>query len=39
MIEVDDLDGALAVAAESRRCDRSSAIEVRPVLDEVPGGA
>lgn len=37
-IEVDNLDVALAVAAELQALRPSSAIEVRPVRDEVPGG-
>ncbi len=37
-IEVDNLDVALAVAAELQALRPSSAVEVRPVRDEVPGG-
>jgi hypothetical protein len=37
-IEVDDLDAALEVAAELQALRPSSAIEVRPVRAEVPGG-
>jgi hypothetical protein len=37
-IEVGNLDVALAVAAELQALRPSSAIEVRPVRDEVPGG-
>jgi hypothetical protein len=38
VIEVDNLDVALAVAAELQALRPSGAIEVRPVRDEVPGG-
>ena len=38
VIEVDNLDVALTVAAELQALRPSSAIEVRPVRDEVPGG-
>jgi hypothetical protein len=39
LIEADDLDGALAVAAELQDLDRTAAIEVRPVLEQELGGA
>jgi hypothetical protein len=39
LVEADDLDGALAVAAELQELGRTAAIEVRPVLDQEPGGA
>ncbi|ADP82494.1 YciI family protein [Pseudofrankia inefficax] len=38
VIEVDNLDEALAVAAELQALRTSGAIEVRPVRDEAPGG-
>jgi hypothetical protein len=37
-IEVDNLDVALAVAAELQALRPSGAVEVRPLRDEVPGG-
>ena len=39
LIEADDLDGALAVAAELQELDVTVAIEVRPVLEQELGGA
>jgi hypothetical protein len=39
VVEVKDLDGALAVAAELQELDGTVAIEVRPVLEDPPGGA
>jgi hypothetical protein len=39
LVEADDLDGALAVAAELQELDRTAAIEVRPVLEQELGGA
>jgi hypothetical protein len=39
LIEADNLDGALAVAAELQELDRTAAIEVRPVLEQELGGA
>ena len=39
LIEADDLDGALAVAAELQELDITAAIEVRPVLEQELGGA
>lgn len=38
-IEADDLDGALAIAAELQELDMTAAIEVRPVFDQELGGA
>jgi hypothetical protein len=39
LVDADDLDGALAVAAELQELDRTAAIEVRPVLETELGGA
>jgi hypothetical protein len=39
MIEADDLDAALAVAAELQALDVTAAIEVRPVFEQELGGA
>ena len=39
VVEADDLDGALAVAAELQALDLTAAIEVRPVLGQELGGA
>lgn len=39
MIEADNLDEALAVAAELQELDVTAAIEVRPVLEQELGGA
>ncbi len=39
LIEADNLDGALAVAAELQQLDVTAAIEVRPVLEQELGGA
>jgi hypothetical protein len=39
LIEADDLDGALAVAAELQDLDTTAAIEVRPVLEQELRGA
>ena len=39
MIEADNLDGALAVAAELQGLDVTAAIEVRPVFEQELGGA
>jgi len=39
VVEADDLDGALAVAAELQELQGTAAIEVRPVLEDPPGGA
>ena len=39
LIEADDLDGALAVAAELQALGVTAAIEVRPVLEQELGGA
>jgi hypothetical protein len=39
LIEADNLDGALAVAAELQELDTSAAIEVRPVFEQELGGA
>jgi hypothetical protein len=39
LIEADNLDGALAVAAQLQMLGRTSAIEVRPVLEQEFGGA
>jgi hypothetical protein len=37
LVEADDLDGALAVAAELQALEGTVAIEVRPVREEPPG--
>ena len=39
LIDADDLDGALAVAAELQELDLTAAIEVRPVLEQELGSA
>ncbi|HEX5585371.1 YciI family protein [Gaiella sp.] len=39
LVEADNLDGALAVAAELQELDRTAAIEVRPVLEQELDGA
>jgi hypothetical protein len=39
LVEADDLDGALAVAAELQELDITAAIEVRPVFEQELGGA
>ncbi|MBS1883439.1 MAG: hypothetical protein JSS97_10860 [Actinobacteria bacterium] len=39
LVEADDLDGALAIAAELQELDVTAAIEVRPVLEQELGGA
>jgi hypothetical protein len=39
LIEADDLDGALAVAAELQELDLTLGIEVRPVFEQELGGA
>jgi hypothetical protein len=39
LVEADNLDGALAVAAELQELDRTAAIEVRPILEQELGGA
>jgi hypothetical protein len=39
LIEAENLDGALAVAAELQELDTTAAIEVRPVLEQELGGA
>jgi hypothetical protein len=39
LIEADNLDGALAVAAELQELDITAAIEVRPVFEQELGGA
>jgi hypothetical protein len=39
MIEADNLDEALAVAAELQELDLTAAIEVRPVFEQELGGA
>jgi hypothetical protein len=39
LVEAENLDGALAVAAELQELDRTAAIEVRPVLETELGGA
>jgi hypothetical protein len=39
LVEADNLDGALAVAAELQELDVSAAIEVRPVLEQELSGA
>jgi hypothetical protein len=39
LIEVDNLDGALAVAGELQELDTTAAIEVRPVFEQELGGA
>jgi hypothetical protein len=39
LIEADNLDGALAVAADLQELDTTAAIEVRPVFEQELGGA
>jgi hypothetical protein len=39
VVEVDNLDGALEIAAELQELDLTAAIEVRPVLEQELGGA
>jgi hypothetical protein len=39
LVEAENLDGALAVAAELQERQGTVAIEVRPVLEDPPGGA
>jgi hypothetical protein len=39
LVEAENLDGALAVAAELQELQGTVAIEVRPVLEDPPGGA
>lgn len=39
LVEAENLDAALAVAAELQELDITSAIEVRPVLEQELGGA
>jgi hypothetical protein len=39
LVEAEDLDGALALAAELQELDVTAAIEVRPVLEQELGGA
>lgn len=39
LVEADDLDGALAIAAELQELDLTAAIEVRPVFEQELGGA
>jgi hypothetical protein len=39
LVDADNLDGALAVAAELQELDITAAIEVRPVLEQELGGA
>ncbi len=39
LIEAENLDGALAVAAELQGLDITAAIEIRPVLEQELGGA
>ena len=39
LIEAENLDGALAIAAELQELDITEAIEVRPVLEQELGGA
>ena len=39
LVEAENLDGALAVAAELQELDVTAAIEVRPVLEQELGGA
>ena len=39
LIEAENLDGALAVAAELQQLDTTAAIEVRPVFEQELGGA
>jgi hypothetical protein len=39
LVEANDLDGALAVAADLQELEATAAIEVRPVLEQELGGA
>jgi hypothetical protein len=39
LVEAENLDGALAVAAELQELDITAAIEVRPVFEQERGGA
>jgi hypothetical protein len=39
LVEADDLDGALAVAADLQELGMTAAIEVRPLLEQELGGA
>jgi hypothetical protein len=39
LVEAENLDGALAVAAELQELDITVAIEVRPALEQELGGA
>jgi len=39
LLDAENLDGALAVAAALQELDRTAAIEVRPVLEQELGGA
>jgi hypothetical protein len=39
LVEAENLDGALAVGSELQELDLTTAIEVRPVLEEELGGA
>lgn len=39
LVEAENLDGALAIAAELQQLDVTAAIEVRPVLEQELGGA
>jgi hypothetical protein len=39
LVDADNLDGALAVAAELQECQRAGAIEIRPVREEPLTGA
>ena len=39
LVDAENLDGALAVAAELQELDVTAAIEVRPVLEQELGGA
>jgi hypothetical protein len=39
LVEAENLDGALAIAAELQELDVTAAIEVRPVLEQELGGA
>jgi hypothetical protein len=39
LVEAENLDGALAVAAELQELDVTAAIEIRPVLEQGLGGA
>ena len=39
LLEAENIDGALALAAELQELDRTAAIEVRPVLEQERVGA